>query len=299
MIEILFLGTSSGLPSINRSFPSLAIKELRGGEVILFDAGENTQRQIIKYKIGLGKIKHIFISHNHIDHFLGLYGLIETYKVYKVPIPKIHLPERIPYISTEFEFDYIRTVKTIDEKFYSIKPYRVKHIKNSYGFLYSTKPILKYKEEEIRNLTARDFINLKTKGYTMKGERIINLEEITYYQEGIKVFYTGDTLPLQDLEELNNVDILIHDGTFINEKEEAKAKKHSTILDAISTAKKLGAKLLLITHLSNKYDEFNRDYIKELLSEHISGFELIIANDGLRLQIRKENNNIIFKEVKI
>ncbi|MEM2379845.1 MAG: MBL fold metallo-hydrolase, partial [Candidatus Anstonellales archaeon] len=78
MIEIQFLGTSSGIPSLTRNFPSISIKDLRSGDINLFDVGEGTQRQILRYGLGLGKIRRIFISHLHIDHFLGLYGLVET-----------------------------------------------------------------------------------------------------------------------------------------------------------------------------------------------------------------------------
>ncbi len=285
MIEIYLLGTSSGLPSIHRSFPSILIKDLKSGEGVLFDVGENAQRQILKYRVGLGKIKHIFISHNHIDHFLGLYGLIETYKVLGLDLPTIHLPQRIPVIASEFDFKYIRTGKVVEGTNYTITPYRVKHIKNSYGFLYKIKPSIKYIEDKIKDLDTRDFINLKTKGHTMKWGKILKIEELTYIQEGIKVFYTGDTMYYEELAtHLGQVDILIHDCTFIDEVDQARNKKHSTITDAINMAKRLNTKLLILTHLSNKYDNYNIDGLENT----------IIARDGLKISIRKEKNEYKF-----
>lgn len=287
MIEIYLLGTSSGLPSINRSFPSILIKDLKSGESVLFDVGENTQRQLLKYKVGLGKIKNIFISHNHIDHFLGLYGLIETYKVLDLELPTIHLPERIPVLASEFDFKYIRTGKTIEGLNYTVTPYRVKHIKNSYGFLYATKPTLKYMEDKIKGLDSRDFINLRTKGYTMKWDKIIRIEDISYVQEGIKVFYTGDTMYYEELAtQLGNVDILIHDCTFIDEADQAKSKKHSTLYDAVNMAKKLNAKLLILTHLSNKYDNYS---IEGILDKNT-----ILARDGLKIGVKREKEDYRF-----
>lgn len=289
MIEIIFLGTSSGIPSVSRAFPSIAIKDLRSGDICLFDVGEGTQREILRHGLGLAKIKNIFISHVHIDHFLGLYGLIETYRVYNIPLPNIYIPERIPYLGTEFDFRFIRSNTLVENSDYSVSAFRVKHIRNSYGFLFQTKGRRKFIEEKTRDFTDRDFMNLRIKGFTIRGDRTIRLEDVTYEVPGIRVFYTGDTMYFEDLaKELGKVNILIHDSTFLNEDEEARSKRHSTAQEAIAMAQRLDAELLILTHISNKYEHIPANILLNKLD--IMNRKVVIAHDGMRVNIKREDN---------
>lgn len=298
MIEIQFLGTSSGIPSLTRNFPSISIKDLRSGDINLFDVGEGTQRQILRYGLGLGKIRRIFISHLHIDHFLGLYGLVETYKVYGIELPEIYLPDRIPYIASEFPFKFIRAKTLVDTENYRIDAFRVKHMKNSYGFVFESKGIRKFIPERIKGLNDRDFINLKSKGYTIKGENVVKIDEITYIQAGIRILYTGDSMFYPDLVNIiEHADVVIHDSTFLDEDREAKDKKHSTALQAREMARLLGAKLLILTHISNKYESWrDEDIISKIADGRVP---IVVARDGMKITLKRMESGDIEYNIKI
>jgi len=273
--EIFPLGTSSGLPSIKRSFPCFAIRYR--GEVIIFDAGENCQRQILKSGLGFGSIKHILISHTHIDHFLGLYGLIESMKLYNIQLPNIYLPESIPEI-TKFDYKRITSRLEIKEKFYSIKAIKVRHTAKSYAFLFKTIDQIKFDKEKTKNFTPMDFKNILSKGYILKGDNIVKLEDVANKIDGLSILYTGDIYK-PDFDGIK-ADVVIHECTFLDEDDEAKTKKHSTFKDVINTKNKVDAKLVILTHISNKY-EFQLDKF---------GNEFVIAKDLQKIFIKKDRD---------
>ncbi|MCS7122926.1 MAG: MBL fold metallo-hydrolase, partial [Candidatus Micrarchaeota archaeon] len=140
-----------------------------------------------------------------------------------------------------------------------------------------------------RDFTDRDFMNLRTKGFTIRGDKTISLEEVTYEVPGIRVFYTGDTMYFEDLaKELGKVDVLIHDSTFLDEDQEARSKRHSTAREAISMAQRLDAELLVLTHISNKYEHVPDENILSRLDT--VGRKVVIARDGMRVILKREES---------
>ena len=87
MLRVTFLGTSGSIPSVERGMPSLALKY--ESELLLWDCGEGTQRQLMRYKVGYGSITAIFVTHPHLDHYLGITGLLETLKLSSVSPRKL------------------------------------------------------------------------------------------------------------------------------------------------------------------------------------------------------------------
>jgi ribonuclease BN (tRNA processing enzyme) len=123
-----------------------------------------------------------------------------------------------------------------------------------------------------------DFKNILSKGYILKGDNIVKLEDVANKIDGLSILYTGDVYK-PDFDGIK-ADVVIHECTFLDEDDEAKTKKHSTLKDVINTKNKVDAKLVILTHISNKY-EFQLDKF---------GNEFVIAKDLQKIFIKKDGN---------
>ncbi len=291
--EIFFLGTSAGIPSKDRNMPCIAIRV--DGNVYLFDSGECCQKQLIKYKVGYGSIRNIFISHLHLDHFLGIYGLIETLRMttdVKYEKLNIFAPKGFSsLLINNWEFLNIKKIrqgKLLRVKDVEISAFKVKHNKNSYGFVIEEDERIKFNAEKAKKLgvKGRMFKLIEEKGEIKIGERKIKLNEISKKIKGRKIVYTGDTAYCKNtIKFAENADILIHEATFREElEEEARKTGHSTTKDAALIAKEAGVKTLILTHISARYKEEEAEEIKKEAEKYFKG-RIIIAYDGLKVQI--------------
>jgi ribonuclease Z len=286
MLRVTFLGTSGSTPTVNRGMPSLAIKY--GSELMLWDCGEGTQRQMMRHKVGYGSVSAIFITHPHIDHYLGLFGLLETLKL-SSPSPK-KLRLFMPKTIGEPVYDFITTEQVKSGELYagrdfSVSAFQVKHCRGSYGFIFQEEEKVKFHEEKAHSLglKGRMFKEIQQKGKLKVGGKEILLDDITWKRPGRKIVYSGDCTPDHHLiEAAKGADLLIHEGTFDPSlKDEAKERMHSTIEDAANTAKEAGAKRLVITHISPRYSD-----TKALLEQARAIFPgALIADDGLSIDI--------------
>lgn len=300
MIEITFLGTAASKPTKQRALPSIAISI--DGEIILLDCGEGTQRQLLHADLNPNKIKSVFISHLHGDHWFGLPGLIwstgldmrkedllvfapkgfaelfstldslmHPYRLYKVLIKEIK--EGLIYEDKKIEV-------------YAIK---AKHSIESYSFKIKEKDkpprIIKEKLKELGIPEGPHLRKLKQgEPIKLKDGRIIYPEQIL--GEPIKgkiIVYSGDTAPNEDLIDFaRNADLLIHEATFTDlEESSARESKHSTARDAARIAKKANVKKLVLTHISARYK-----VIDQLLMEAKEEFEnVIVAQDLQKIQL--------------
>lgn len=284
MFEITFLGTSSAMPTTERNLPSIAVRH--EGEVFLLDCGEGTQRQMMRFGVSYMKIRAILITHLHLDHFLGVFGILETMRlngrsgkltIFAPPggsgvFGKKDFLEVVE-ISDGFEHDFGA---------FFVRAFGVQHAKGSFGFCLEEKGKLRFHEEKAKGLGLQGpmFTEIQEKGSLRIGAKTVRLKDVTYPQKGAKLCFSGDSAPCAAIAKAaKGADILIHESTFGSDREEeAKKTGHSTARQAALAAKKAGAKRLVITHFSGRYSSTDK-----LLAEAKGVFpEAEAAHDGYK-----------------
>jgi ribonuclease Z len=238
--------------------PAVAIKYER--ELLLWDCGEGTQRQLMKYKVGFGSIDAIFITHPHLDHYLGMYGLLETLNM-SSPSPKqvrLFLPRKLDASRYDFaQRSNMRKGTLYKGNGFSVSAFPVKHCTGSYGLIFQEDDQLKFDEKKAHSLgmRGRQFTQIQKSGKVKTQKGTVSLEEVTWIKVGRKVVYSGDGIPDENtLEAAADADLLIHEGTFDSSmKDEAAERLHSTVADAARIAKEAKVKQLVITHISPRY----------------------------------------------
>ena len=262
-MEITFLGTSSAVHSYERNHPSIVLKAF--GEVMLFDCGEGTQRQLIYARVSPMKISKIFITHFHGDHILGLPGLLQSMNFRgrdtKLTIygPKglNKLKEAIfslGYCKIEFPIEFIEIDSEIVEKTkeYVIKSQNVNHQVPclAYSIEELKKPrFQRQKAIELGVPVGPDFGRLHNGEEVEINGRIIKPEQVLGPpRKGVKITYSGDTTPCEEMIELaKDSTLLIHESTYVKEdKDKAEENFHSTSADAALIAKKSNSKRLIL-----------------------------------------------------
>ena len=299
-MEIIFLGTSSAVHSKERNHPSIALKAF--GDVMLFDCGEGTQRQILFTKVSPMKISKIFITHYHGDHILGLPGLLQSMSLHgresKLTIYGPHGLNNIKnaiyslgYCAIDFPVEFIEIdsgiVEETDE--YVITAQRVRHNVPTlaYSIEEKKKPrFLREKAIELGVPVGPDFGRLHNGEEVEVNGKIIKPEQVLGEpRKGIKITYSGDTRPCEEIISLaQDSTILIHESTFINkDNTNAEEHAHSTSIDAAYTAKYSNSKELILTHISTRYGE---EYANIMLKEAREIFENTrIAKDLMEIEL--------------
>jgi len=278
------------VPTVERSLPCIALRWR--GKVILWDVGECCQRELMKEKIGYGSIEHIFISHLHLDHFLGMYGLIETLRlVAGKDSLHIHGPKGLEDLLIN-RWPFLR-LHTLGEGYRvplegaEVRAFPVRHGQEAYGFVFEELPKRKFLKEKAHSLgiKGRLFRELEEKGLVEVGGRVVELEEVSYLQRGVKVVYSGDTRYSPRLvEEARGADVLIHEATFHSSMEgEARRRGHSTAEEAGRAAEEAGVGMLVLTHISPRYKGREGELVEDA-RRHFKG-PVVVAHDGLRLTL--------------
>jgi len=272
MIEVTFLGTVSGIPSLERNHPAIVLEYSSDErDVLLFDCGEGTQKQLMRSGISFMKIKKIFISHWHADHFSGLIPLIQTMNLEKRREElKIFGPEAEKFVSDIVDLGYFGLrfpIEAINVPFEGDEPTKIDeteeyeiwstpvfHTVPSVGYLFKEKDRYSIDLEKMKKLGLRRgawLKKLKKDSIATYKEKKIKIEEIADVKPGLKVVYSGDTKPCKTLVDLaTKADLLIHDATFLEEDE---GKAHADVKQAARAAKDAGVKQLILTHLSRRY----------------------------------------------
>ncbi|MEM5790644.1 MAG: ribonuclease Z [Candidatus Aenigmatarchaeota archaeon] len=274
MILITFLGTVSGIPSKERNHPSIAIEYFgEKKDTILFDCGEGTQLQLMKANISFMKINKIFITHWHADHFAGLIPLLQTMNLEKRKKElKIFGPEAEKFVSNILKLGYfgckfpVKAINTplegdvtslIDEsEEYEIYSIPVLHTIPSVAYCFKEKDRWKIDEKKLKELGLKRGYWLrklkKDKEAIYKGRKI-NIEDVGKIKKGLKIVYSGDTKPCDNMIKISmDADLLIHDATFLEEQE---GKAHADVKQAAKIAKKANVKQLILTHISRRYTD--------------------------------------------
>lgn len=297
-MEITFLGTSSAVHSFERNHPSIVLKAF--GEVMIFDCGEGTQRQIIYGKVSPMKISKIFITHYHGDHILGLPGLLqsmnfrgrETELTIYGPEGLENLREAIfslGYCKIDFpiEFVEIGSETVIENEEYIIKSQEVNHNVPSLAYSVEEKKkprFLRQKAIELGVPVGPDFGRLHNGEDVEVNGKIIKPEQVLGEpRKGVKITYSGDTTPCPEMIEFaKDSTLLIHESTYMKEdNDKAEENFHSTSADAALIAKQSNSKQLILTHISTRYK--NTD---ELLNQAKEIFENTkIAKDLMKIEL--------------
>lgn len=300
-MELTFLGTSAAAPTVERNLSAIAL-QFRG-EHLLFDCGEGTQRQMMKAGISYMKINHVFISHFHADHFLGLPGMIATMNMYERTEPlniygpkhvkeKIEKALNLALMKLEFKINCIELKKGIMLKGdnFEVRAFPLKHVTHCFGFTVKEKDkkgeFQRKKAEELGIPVGPLYAKLTHgKNVTVNG-KIFKPEDVMDYskgRKGRKVCIVMDTQASASyVNELKDADVLVHESVFGDDGiERAKETMHSTARQAAQLAKKANVKKLYLTHFSGRYKELD-----ELIAQAKEEFEEVYtAKDLMKIQI--------------
>jgi len=303
MIIITFLGTVSGIPSLRRNHSAIALEYFTDyRDVLLFDCGEGTQKQLMKSGISFMQINKIFISHWHADHFAGLIPLIQTMNLEnRKKQLTIYGPEAEKFVSDIVDLGYFGLrfpVKAINVPFegseislvhetedYEILSIPVYHSVPTVAFCLKEKDKWNIDEDKLRKLGIKRgpwLKKLKKTGKLEYKDKKVKIQDVGYVKEGLKVVYSGDTRPCKNIVKISkNADLLIHDGTFL--EEDVGSKAHADVKEAAKLAKRAKVKQLILTHISRRYTD-----IKELEEEAKKVFKNSrVAHDFMKIKLKK------------
>ncbi|HEX6941216.1 MAG TPA: ribonuclease Z [Longimicrobiales bacterium] len=299
MMRVTFLGTAASRPTVGRNVSAVLVA--RHGELLLFDCGEGTQRQMMRYQTGFG-IGDIFFTHMHADHFLGVIGLLRTLGLQGREEPMtlwapsgsrsilhdaVNLGvERVPF---EIEIRELEPGDRIAREDYDIIAYRTQHGGRSLGYaLVEHARLGRFHPERARALGVPEgplFGRLHRGEPVEVDGRVIRPEDVVGPpRPGRSVVYTGDTRPSRrTVEVARGADLLIHDATFAeDEADRARATNHSTAREAAEVARRAGALRLVLTHISSRYAEDPRTLEREARELFPN---VVVANDGMEIEV--------------
>ncbi|MEO6055546.1 MAG: ribonuclease Z [Gemmatimonadales bacterium] len=300
MLSVTFLGTGAACPTIDRNVAGLALQ--REGETILFDCGEGTQRQMMRYGVGFS-FTEVFFSHFHADHMLGITGLLRTMGLQDRTAPvTLYGPQgasrilgaalRLGIERNKFPVEVveIRAGDRLRRDDYDVVVFETEHRADTVGYAVAEHTRLgRFHPERARELGVPEgpLWGRLHKGETVvldDGRSVCAADLVGPTRRGRTVVYSGDTRPhLPLLEAARGADLLIHEATFGGEEaERARETGHSTAAEAARVALEAGVRRLVLTHISPRY---TRD-APELLAEARAVFpETVIARDGLTLEV--------------
>lgn len=300
-MRVTFLGTSGAVPTTERN-PSALLVE-REGDRLLFDCGEGTQRQMMRFETGFD-VGHVFITHLHGDHVLGLAGLLQTWDFNERERPlAIHAPagtrSRVKQLiaptneqpSYPVRIHQIEAGDTVlDREEYEVRAIDVDHQTNAVGYTLVEDDrkgrFDREKAEELGLEPGPKYSKLHRGKAVEHDGRMIKPEKVVGPpRPGRTVVYTGDTRPTESvIDAAEDADLLIHDGTFGDEhRDRAKKTAHSTAREAATVARDAGAKRLALTHLSTRYT--GRGWQLEDQAEDVFDGRVFMAHDGMRVDV--------------
>ena len=296
-MKLTILGCHSASPRWN-SHPTAQVLEVKG-HLFLIDCGEGTQVQLRRFKVKFSRIKHIFISHLHGDHFFGLVGLISTFRLLgrdaelHVYGPKgikeaITLQLKLgnswtnyPLVFHELESKEAQLIYEDDKVTVHTIPLRHRIYCN--GFLFTEKlgeRKLNIDAAQKANVSMSYFSKIK-QGFDVTNEngQLISNSELTLDPDSPKSYaFCSDTAyEPKIIPQIKNSSVLYHEATFLDEHQElAKKTKHSTAREAAAIAKDAEVGKLLLGHYSGRYDDY--EIFRKEAQQIFSNVEL--AEDG-------------------
>jgi ribonuclease Z len=306
MLKLTFLGTGAACPTIDRNVASLALT--REGETMLFDCGEGTQRQMMRYGVSF-TFREIFFTHFHSDHMLGVTGLLRTLGLLNIfggaerqdgltlygprgarRILSHALEVGIERVKFPVEIVELKVGDVIKRPEYDLVTFATEHRADTIGYaLVEHLRLGRFNPDRARELGIPEgpLWGKIHKGQPVSlpdGRTITPAELVGAPRTGRRVVISGDTRPCDGLREVaRNADLLVHEATFSQEDHvRARETGHSTALEAAELAQAAEVKRLVLTHISPRYSR----EAPELLAEARGVFPAtVVARDGMEVEV--------------
>ena len=302
-MRVTFLGTSGAIPTTQRNTSGVFCN--RDGDYLLFDCGEGTQRQMMRFGTGFA-VDHLFVTHLHGDHVLGIPGLLQTFDFNDRDRPvAIHTPTgtrgNVKQLieangttpSYPVRINEISAGDTVlDRSEYEVRAIATDHRCASVGYVVAEDD----RKGEFDRAKAEDELGIPPgpkysklhRGETIEHDgRTIEPEEVVGPpRPGRTLVYTGDTLPTDSVVAASEgADLLVHDATFATDRaDRAEATAHSTAREAAEVAQQAGVRTLALTHISTRYAG-QADRLGAEAREVFDG-EVVVAEDGMERHVQ-------------
>jgi ribonuclease Z len=298
-MRLTFLGTAAARPTVGRNVSSLLVQ--REGDVLMFDCGEGTQRQMMRFGTGFS-FSDIFFTHLHADHFLGVIGLLRTLGLQAREEPMdLWAPagteqileqavglgvERVPF---EVRIHAVEPGEKMARDGYDIVSFKVSHGGKAYGWaIVEHERLGRFDAAKARELGIPEGPlwgklhhgqPVEVDGRTITADQVVGAP-----RAGRKVVISGDTRPCQATRDIAaNADLLVHEATFAqDEAERAAHTGHSTAREAAELAAAAGVLRLVLTHFSPRYADDPRWLEKEARAVFP---ETVCAHDGMVVEV--------------
>jgi ribonuclease Z len=264
-LSLFFAGTAGSVPTARRGMPAVLLR--RGGDRLLFDCGEGTQRQLLR-TVGLPDVQAVFLTHHHADHWLGLPGMLKSFDLRDRDAPltvygppgtgELMRAMRIVYGRLGYPFAVVELEagETVRHDGYEVGAFNVRHRSHAFGYaiVEDARPG-RFDAELATELGVPfgpDFGRLQ-RGEVVSGvrpEQVVGPE-----RPGRKIVLSGDTAPCDMVRfAAYEADLLVHEATFTeDERDRAIQTGHSTARQAAQLAREAGVRLLALTHVSTRY----------------------------------------------
>src|SRR6059058_228922 len=278
-LDIVFLGTSGSMPTAQRAPAALLVR--RGGDKLLFDCAEGTQRQLLRSSVGLVDLEEIFLTHFHADHVLGLPGMMKTFALRGRDLPlTIYGPDGLVALLQSlkrvvgrltYEVRLVELVPgdVLERDGYRLATFAVTHGVSALGWslIEATRPgrfdVERADALGVPNGPERGLLQRGTTVMLADGRTVAPDEVVGPARPGRKLVITGDTAPSSEVAEAAwGADVLVTESTFSDEERERAAETlHQTATQAAEIARRAQVGLLALTHLSNRY--FGPEIVRE------------------------------------
>jgi ribonuclease Z len=270
-LDLVFLGTAGSMPTAQRAPAALLVR--RGGDRLLFDCAEGTQRQLLRSSVGLVELGEIFVTHFHADHILGLPGLFKTFSLRGRERPlEVHGPRGlvdllgslkrvVGKLSYEVRVVELEPGDVLEREGYRLAAFEVAHGVPAVGWslIEATRP----GRFDVETADALGVPSGPARGALQRGEsvtlpdgRVVSADQVLGPpRPGRKIVITGDTAPSESVVEAAwGAEVLVTEATFSEEElERAQETMHQTAAQAAGIAQRANIGLLALTHLSNRY----------------------------------------------
>jgi ribonuclease Z len=269
--DVVFFGTSGSMPTADRAPTALMIR--RGGERLLFDCAEGTQRQMLRSNVGLVDLREVFLTHYHADHYLGLPGMLKTFALRgrEVPITIYGPPGLSDLFSSlkrifgkltyPYELVELSPGDSLEREDYRLTTFSVAHGVSSVGYA-----LVEDDRPGRFAVETADSLGVPSgpeRGALQRGEpvtladgRVVTPDQVLGEpRPGRTIVIAGDTGPSPTVvEAARGAELLVHEATFLeDERDRARETAHSTALEAAELARDAEVSMLALTHLSNRY----------------------------------------------
>jgi ribonuclease Z len=270
-LDVVFLGTSGSTPTAQRAPAATLVR--RGGERLLVDCAEGTQRQLLRSSVGLPDLEEVFLTHYHADHYLGLPGMLKTFALRGREVPMTvygpvglndlfgalrRLTGRLPF---EVSLRELSPGDRLERDGYAVEPFAVRHGPSAVGYAFVEDERPGRFDDEAADALGVPFgpergVLQRGEPVTLADGRTIRPDELVGEpRAGRRIVLAGDSAPSEHVvAAATGADLLVHEATFcVEEEERARETSHSTAADAAAVALAAGVRMLALNHLSARY----------------------------------------------